>query len=334
MTSVSVVVLTYNSGSMIVDCLTSIVAQVPPPNQIVCVDNGSSDGTVERVAEHFPQVTVVPLPENLGSAAGLNRGIEFVAGDLLALLNDDLTLAPDYIALCVAALDRDPELGGVTGKLLRPGPADPPIIDSTGHTVRANRCAVDRGEGEPDTGQYDAATSVFSICGAAAVYRRAMLDDVAFAGPPFDEDYFMYWEDFDLAWRAQLRGWRFAYVPTAVGRHVRGGSGATTATAVLAYNHRNRLLTILHNDDPRSFLRHLPAVVYTEARAAFYLAYRRPLALLRAWFGFFALLPAPLPQAAADSASARQTGRSRPRAMTSRWISLVPSPISRILASR
>ena len=101
----------------------------------------------------------------------------------------------------------------------------------------------------------------------------------------------MYFEDVDLSWRAQLRGWRFAFVPDAIGTHSRGGSGGKASTAILACNHRNRLLLMLHNDSPASFLRHSPGIAYTELRASMHMLLLRPAALLLAWFQFLKLLP-------------------------------------------
>lgn len=291
---VSAVVLNYNGGQMVLDCLASLEAQVPPCTEIICVDNDSRDGSVGEVEARFPDVRLVRLTHNIGFAGGMNRGITHSSGEFVALINLDVTLAPDYLARCVSAMQADPALGGVTGKLYRPEPADPPILDTTGHTVYRNRRAVDRGEREPDRGQYDHLGPLFSVCGAAPVYRRRMLGEVALDGEYFDEEFFAYFEDLDLSWRAQMRGWGFAFVPAATGRHFRGGSGGKTSTFILACNHRNRLLVMLRNDTPAAFLRHLPGIVYTEMRATLHMLNLRPAALVMAWKDFFRLLPGQL----------------------------------------
>ncbi len=288
---VSVVVLNYNGGSLVRACLASLTAQALQPTEIVCVDNGSTDDSAAAIEAEFPHVTLLRLGANTGFATGMNRGIAATSGEFVTLLNLDVTLEPAYLSACVAALAADPGLGGVTGKLLRPEDRVPAIIDTTGHVVYRNRRAVDRGERESDHGQYDGDTVLFSICAAAPCYRRAMLEDVALDGQYFDEDFFMYFEDFDLSWRAQIRGWRHAFEPAAVGRHHRGGSGGKAATAILACNHRNRLLVMLHNDAPRSFLKHLPGIAYTELRASLHMLSRRPAALVLAWAQFIKLLP-------------------------------------------
>ena len=287
----SAVVLNYNGGEMVLDCLASLAAQHPACDEIVCVDNGSSDGSAEAVESGFPTVRLVRLAANQGFAGGMNRAIEQTAGEFVALVNSDVVLEADHLDRCVRALEADGSLAGVTGKLLRPGQVEPPILDTTGHTVYRNRRAVDRGEREPDLGQYDSDTRLFSLCGAAPVLRRSALEDVRLDGEYFDEDFFAYFEDFDLCWRAQLRGWGFAYVPRATGRHYRGGSGGKASTFILSCNHRNRLLVMLRNDSPAAFLRHFPGIAYTELRATLHMLNLRPAALVRAWTDFFRLLP-------------------------------------------
>ncbi|CAN5866493.1 glycosyltransferase family 2 protein [soil metagenome] len=291
---VSAVVLNYNGGQMVLDCLASLKAQDPPCAEIICVDNESRDGSVGEVESKFPDVRLIRLSHNVGFAGGMNRGITHSSSEFVALINLDVALEPDYLQWCTDALRKDERLGGVTGKLLRPEDTHPPLLDTTGHTVYRNRRAVDRGEREPDLGQYDSRTALFSLCGAAPVFRRDTLNDIRLGGEYFDEDFFAYFEDFDLCWRAQLRGWRFAYVPQAVGRHYRGGSDGKASTFILSCNHRNRLLVMLHNDTPASFLRHLPGIAYTELRASLHMLGLRPAALLKAWVDLLKLLPGQL----------------------------------------
>lgn len=291
--SISAVVLNFNGGQMVLDCLASLAAQEPAPAEIVCVDNASSDGSDLAIEAQFPQVRLVRLAQNSGFAGGMNKGIDGTSGDLVALINLDVVLEPSYLRLCAEAF-ADPALGGVTGKLLRPGDSEPRILDTTGHIVYRNRRAVDRGEREPDRGQYDQDLSLFSVCGAAPMYRRAMLEDISIDGEYFDREFFAYFEDFDLSWRAQLRRWGFAYVPAAIGTHHRGGTGGKASTFILACNHRNRLLVMLRNDHPASFVRHIAGIAYTEVRATLHMLSLRPAALPLAWAQFFRLLPSQL----------------------------------------
>lgn len=286
----SIVVLNWNGGLMLQKCLRSVASQDLEGVEVVVVDNASRDGSLEPVRAEFPDFRIVSLDTNNGFSGGMNEGIKSAGGRFLLLLNFDVEIEPDYLRICVETLQKDLTLGGVNGKLLKAG-EDSAVLDTTGHLVYRNRRAVDRGEWEPDTGQYDQETSVFGVCGAAPCYRREMLEDISVEGEIFDEDFFAYFEDFDLSWRAQLRGWKFRYVPEAVGIHHRGGSGGKASTFILACNHRNRLLTMAKNDHLQSFMKHFLGIAYTELRATAHMLWMRPMAVLMAWWQFAALLP-------------------------------------------
>src|SRR5262249_58653681 len=117
-------------------------------------------------------------------------------------------------------------IGSLSGKLLRGDPVEgPSVIDSAGHVLYRNRTALNRGENEPDRGQFDEPAEVFGVCAAAALYRRAMLEDVRVGDDYFDSTFFAYLEDVDLDWRARLRGWKAWYAPAAVAIHERGHTG-------------------------------------------------------------------------------------------------------------
>lgn len=282
---VSAVVLNWNGGELLLACLRSLEGQTIGGLEVLVVDNASTDDSLDRSREAFPGFRYLPLDTNTGYTGGMNHGIEASRGEYVALLNLDVELQPQYLELCGRALDADPTLGGVTGKLLKLGlsPDGEKVLDTTGHRVFRNRRVVDRGEGEVDRGQYDEERELFSVCGAAPVLRRTMLDDTAVDGEFLDEDFFSYFEDFDLSWRARLRGWRFAFVPEARGIHARGGSGGKASTFILACNHRNRLLTMIKNDSLRGLVRRLPELIYTEVRATFHMLFTRPAALFMAW---------------------------------------------------
>jgi GT2 family glycosyltransferase len=290
--STAVVVLNWNGGDMVARCVASVLAQLPAPDEVLLVDNASCDGSAEALAERFPAVRQLRLPTNTGFAGGMNAGIAATTSDAVLVLNLDVELQPDYLARCAEALAADERLGGVTGKLLRFGSDGPPLLDSTGHRLYRNRRAVDRGELEPDTGQYDRAPEVFGVGGAAPLLRRTMLDDVRHAPQEyFDADFFAYFEDIDLCWRARLRGWAFGYVPAAVAHHHRGGTGGRRSDAIEAGNHRNRLLLMVKDDAVASLVRHLPGLVITELRVTAHLLSTRPRVVLLTWLGVLRLLP-------------------------------------------
>ncbi|MGH2810266.1 MAG: glycosyltransferase, partial [Actinomycetota bacterium] len=163
----SAIVLNFNGGAMVGDCLQSVADQDISSVETIVVDNASTDDSAGAISTRFPGFRMLRLESNKGYTGGMNAGIRAARGVFVALLNFDVTLDRDYLRICAEALAADPGLGGVTGKLLRPGTSDPQVIDTAGHVVYRNRRAVDRGEAEPDRGQYDEATEVFGVCGAA-----------------------------------------------------------------------------------------------------------------------------------------------------------------------
>ena len=162
---------------------------------------------------------------NVGFAAGQNQAIRAAKGEWLLCLNPDVLLADDFVRCLIEAGEAHPEAGSICGKLLRWDPVHEPhqtrIIDSTGIYFTRNMRHLDRGAEETDVGQYDRAQYVFGATGAAAMFRRAFVEAVSVDGEFFDEEFFSYREDADLAWRAQVMGWKCVYTPAAVAWHVR-----------------------------------------------------------------------------------------------------------------
>ncbi|MEX0659331.1 MAG: glycosyltransferase family 2 protein [Egibacteraceae bacterium] len=276
-------VVSWNSAEQLAGALESLLAQTDVDLQIVVVDNASADASRE-VAAGYPGVAVVANTQNRGFAGGANQGValarEAGAGAFL-VCNPDVSLEPDYLARALAALEADPARAGVQGKLLRTGAAAG-TVDTTGHLAFRTRLFRNRGEGEADAGQHEQAGEVFGVSGAVALYRVAALDDVAVDGEVFDEDLFAYWEDVDLDWRLQLRGWQAWYEPTACGWHERGGAGPRRSAFVEELNFANRFLVVAKNDHLPSLVRALPGFVLTSVLKAGELAVTVPRAFVRA----------------------------------------------------
>ncbi len=243
MTLVSVGIVTWNAATVLERCLDAVRRQTHDPIEVLVVDNASSDGTPALLGRLTRDRERLLLAENTGFAAAHNRAIERSAGQFYLALNPDVFLETGFVERLVNALVRTPRAGSASGKLCR---ADAPDrIDSAGIRMLPSQRPLDRGGGALDTGQYDVAEYVFGASGAAALYRRAMLEDCRVAGEIFDEDFFAYREDADLAWRAQLLGWECVYVPEARARHVRHVTSerrATLSAAINRYSVRNRFL--------------------------------------------------------------------------------------------
>ena len=222
---VSVTIVTWNSEQYLRNCFTSLRGQNSPQLEVIIVDNASSDGTQALLREVEPRWRVIYNQSNSGFAAGQNQAIRASTGEWVLCLNPDVVLSPNFISALITAAEARPYVGSVCGKLLRWNPTAEPhrtnIIDSTGIYFTRNMRHLDRGAEEADIGQYDRSQYVFGASGAAVMFRRRFIEDVSVDGQFFDEEFFAFREDGDLAWRGQLMGWKCLYTPTAVAWHVR-----------------------------------------------------------------------------------------------------------------
>lgn len=222
---VSLIVLNYNGEKLIKSCLDSLVKLDYAKKEIIFIDNASSDGSVNFVLKHYPNVRVIANTENSGYAGGADQAVRVSRGDFVMVLNPDIIFEPNYLNVLVARLRRDPEIGAIVGKLRKYNferGEKTNLIDSAGLLMFRNRRCVDRGQGEEDHGQYDEAEEVFGITGACPLYRKSALEDIRVDNEYFDTSFFMYKEDVDISWRLRLRGWKCFYEPAATGYHGRG----------------------------------------------------------------------------------------------------------------
>jgi len=288
MKKVSISLLTYNSLKYLPACLESIAAQTYPRLDLLVVDNASADGTVNLLRRDYPDVRLVMNTENCGYSGGHNQGIRATDGEFVLLLNPDVFMTSTFIEEKVRAAEQDERVGMVEGRLLKAefdgqGWRKTGLIDSTGLLLRKNRKNYERGHGEPDDGRYGSIEFVFGAFGAAPLYRRDMLEDIKIGEEYLDEDFFAYREEVDLAWRAQLRGWRCIYIPAAVAYHVHAYAPATRKQQPRRWRRlqfRNRYLLMLKNDTPADMLRHAPHILWFELLALGYTLVREPHLLL------------------------------------------------------
>jgi GT2 family glycosyltransferase len=214
--------------------------------EVIVADNGSQDDSLDLLAREYAWVRVLALGENRGFSGACNAGIRATEAPLVALLNNDTEADPHWLEEIVSAFERHPEAGLVASKMLLFDRRD--VFHTAGDFYRVDGIPGNRGVWEQDTGQFDEETYVFSACGGSAAYRREMLDQVGL----LDEDFFYSCEDMDLAWRAQLRGWRCVYAPRAVIYHKLSATGGG-ATASF-YDGRN-FIYLLAKDYPTDLWR-------------------------------------------------------------------------------
>jgi len=289
---VDVVIVSWNCAGFLSDCLASLERLERPPGETVVVDNASTDGSPELVRERFPAARLIASATNLGFCAANNLGIRQTRSPFVLVLNPDTRLSPDFLEHLLPAFE-DARVGIAAGKLVR---FDGRTLDSCGQALGRSRQPIDRGYGTVDRGQFDRDEEVFGCCGAAALYRRAMLDHVADPGPQyFDERFFAFGEDLDLAWRARRLGWRAVYRHRAVGFHARGGTEAggrsrrrwvamaARSSEVRFHVVKNRYLTILRNDSPGAYLRNAPFIWARDVATFLFLALSDRAVLAKLW---------------------------------------------------
>ncbi len=264
MKTVSVHIVTYNSEKLIQKCLLCLSQQTYTDFSVHIVDNASSDKTVS-ICKSFPFVVVHHNKHNVGYAAAHNQALRLTKSTYVLTLNPDVFLKPDFLKTMVVALDQNPQAGSAAGLLLRTDGMDikPFAIDGAGLFMRKNRRQGLCHEGEkihPLAGG-----RIFGPDGAAAFYRRIMLEDIAIEKEIFDEDFFMHKEDVDVAWRAQRAGWISLFVPRAVAWHIRtfrSGQRKNVSPQLRLLGLRNRYLLLLKNDAVPFFLRDAPAIIF------------------------------------------------------------------------
>src|SRR5580698_9371764 len=264
---VSVTIVTYNSGRFIKRCLESVLEQKYPNLEVVVVDNASTDGTVDILEQFEDQVRIYYNDENIGFAAAQNQAIGLSSGEWVLTLNPDVLLLKNFIKELAEAGQMDPKVGSVCGKLLTiRATFDLPekqLVDSTGIYFTPMLRHLDRGSQEIDNGHYLNFEYVFGATAAAALYRRKMIDDIAIQGEFFDTDFFVYREDADVAWRAQLMGWRCLYTPLARGYHVRNvlpGNRRALPPEINMHSVKNRFLMRIKNMTPDLYRRNLLSI--------------------------------------------------------------------------
>ena len=250
----AVVLVNWNGRRDCEGVLASIRRQRLAPAEVVVIDNGSLDGSLEWFRAQ-PDVVVIANPTNAGFARAANQGVAATSADLVLLCNLDVRLHEGFLEAAVARMATSPDTGSVGGLLL--SEADPGVVDSAGHVLHRSGWVANRCQGQAARGMEVA--EVFGVTAAAALYRREMLEDVALDGEVFCEAFFAYLEDVDLDWRARWRGWRSFFEPSALATHRRGGSGLHRSRLIERHVLANRAHLWLRNA-PTCWLVGWPAV--------------------------------------------------------------------------
>jgi GT2 family glycosyltransferase len=249
----SVIVVTYNNQGDLESCLDSILGQLGPQDELIVVDNGSTDGTPDSVRMNYLQARLV-CGENTGYAGGNNRGAAQAQGAYLVFLNPDTILQAGALDALLAPLEQPGDVALTTACLVYMD--RPNLINTCGNTIHYTGLTYCRGAGR-SRAQYADSTEVDAVSGAAFAIRRVVFEELG----GFDERFFMYVEDTDLSWRARLAGYRCLYVAQAVVKHDYRPSYSPTKAF---YLDRNRHMMLLKNLSRTTYLRMLPGLLLGE----------------------------------------------------------------------
>ena len=257
-------VVNYRAYHDLRRCLESVKAQSKPAKLVLVVDGDPDPPQFEAARSTFPDVMWDPRP-NHGFGAGANRIVQ-------RALSED----PEISFVLIRAMREHSDVALASGKLLRPGGL---TIDSAGIVMSRNRRPRDRGSDTLNRGLYDRTERVFAVSGAAIMIRSEAVSDISIDGELFDEDFFAYHEDTDLAWRAALLGWFALYVPQAQARHVRGwrrDKRMSVSPRIRQHSFKNHYLQIIKNERPGDFQLNLPVLLLWELLRLGYAVLRDP----------------------------------------------------------
>jgi GT2 family glycosyltransferase len=238
--AVSAIVLNYNGRGYVHEAVESLLGQDLAGLEVLVVDNASSDGSDADLEARFgARIRVLRQEHNRGWGGGNNAGIRTSRGRYVLVLNSDAVVAPACVRALVERAESDARIGMAAPKVLAYDRRD--VIDTAGHLMYPDGLNRGRGRLEPDRGQYDGCRTALFPSGAAALYRRAMLDEIG----PFDESFFLYGDDAELGLRGRLAGWDCAFVPNAVVYHHYSRSVGAWSSLKAFYVERNRIWLVL-----------------------------------------------------------------------------------------
>jgi GT2 family glycosyltransferase len=281
----AIIIPNWNGQEHLARCLPALSAQTCHDFQTVVVDNGSTDGSVAWVRQQYPSVEIVALDRNQGFGAACNAGIQATPAELVVTLNNDTSPEPDWLAQLLDGVAQFPDAGMFAATLWLD--REPPLVDAVGLEINRLGVAWNVGHGKPVAGLAAAPFEVFGPCAGAALYRRQLLEDVGL----FDESYFAYLEDAELAWRARWAGWTCISVPASTVSHIHSATGGRNLPQKYWLLGRNRIWTILRHYPRPHLWYHLPLVILNEVLTGLLgtMALRNPaplrgrLAALRHW---------------------------------------------------
>lgn len=252
---VTVIIPNYNGKHFMQPCLESLKKQTCPNFKILIVDNHSTDGSIEYMTEHYPEIEVISLDKNYGFSYAVNVGIRHAVTPYVILLNNDTTVDEHYIEAMTKAIEASPRIFSVSSKMIQM--YHPGLIDSAGDLYTLMGWGVCRGAGR-SISNYTASDRIFTACAGAAIYRRKIFQEIGY----FDESHFAYLEDIDIGYRAQIYGYKNMYCPSALVYHVGSGtSGSKYNSFKVKLSARNNIWLNYKNMPLLQLIINLPALL-------------------------------------------------------------------------
>ncbi len=332
MPRISINLVTWNNLKFLPQCLDSIFKQTFNNFSVLAIDNASNDGTVKFIENNYPQVAILKNARNLGFSKAHNQGIKFAVEkefDYILVINPDIILNPDCLLNLVQAIESDEKIASVGPKLFKIQSGNieigenikTDIIDSCGLKIIKSRRVADRGSGEIGREYYKNEEEVFGISGSLVLYRRKALEDIKIAiqgvdrsvnaqsadkiknfgriGEYFDEDFFAYKEDIDMAWRLRINGWKNFYYPKAIAFHYRTASMKEKVNSIVIiknrkkseiinyHSYKNHLMLLAKNEFFSNFILNFPYIIFYEFKKIVYILFfeARTLKALKEFFG-------------------------------------------------
>ena len=234
----SVIIVNWNGRVYLKDNINSLLKQTYKNFEIILIDNGSNDDSISFVSKNFPNVRIIKNDKNLGFAKANNQGIKASTGEYIITLNNDMMVNKNFLYELVKVAKTKKEIGSVSAKILFS--RLPNLINSVGISILKNGNAINMGKFR-NKNNFNKDIYIFGAPAGASLYKKDMLKNVGL----FDEKYFCYLEDVDLAWRAQLNGWKSLYAHSAIAFHVHSATSSKLKGFKIYYIERNRIKNLI-----------------------------------------------------------------------------------------
>ncbi len=251
---VTIVIVNWNGRHFLQNCLSSLQNQHFSNFDVIVVDNGSIDDSAQFIKKNFNEYQIIELRKNIGFSAANNIAINRTKTKYIATLNNDTIVPENWLENLVESAEKDDSVGMVAGKMYYQSTN---IIDNIGLRINKNGLGTNIGNGEIDKGQFDNRQETFAPCAGAALYRKKMLNQIGL----FDQDFFAYYEDLDIGWRARIFGWKCKFTPHSIVYHYHSGSSSPQKEYLL---HRNKIFTLIKNLPTPLFIKYLPEIALTD----------------------------------------------------------------------